>query len=98
VVVVVCRFKLHLPLSRSLKAKRQILKSIVGQVRNRFEVAVAEVGDNDLWQLAEIGAACVTSDVSHGHEVMSRVASFVAGVKIGEAELLDYETEVVDVF
>ena len=97
-VIVACRFKLHLPLSRSLKAKRQVVKSVIGQVRNRFDVAVAEVGEQDLWQLAEIGAACVTSDVSHGHEVMSHVASFVAGAKLGAAELLDYETEVLEVF
>ena len=97
-IIVACRFKLHLPLSHSLKAKRQVLRSIVGQVRNRFDVAVAEVGDQDLWQLAEVGVACVTSDVRHGHEVMSKVASFVAGLKLGEAELLNYETEVVDVF
>jgi uncharacterized protein YlxP (DUF503 family) len=97
-VVVACRFKLHLPLAHSLKAKRQILKSVIGQVRSRFDVAVAEVGDQDLWQLAEIGAACVTSDVRHGHELMSRVASFMARAKLGEAELLNYETEVLDVF
>jgi len=97
-IVVVCRFKLHLPLSRSLKAKRQVVKSIIGQIRSHFDVAVAEVGDQDLWQLSEIGVACVTSDTSHGHEVMSRVASFVAGLKLGEAELLNYETEVLDAF
>ena len=96
--IVACRFKFHLPLSRSLKAKRQVVKSIVGQVRSHFDVAVAEVGDQDLWQLSEIGVACVTSDLRHGHEVMSRVASFVAELKLGEAELLNYETEVVDVF
>jgi uncharacterized protein len=97
-VIVACRFKLRLAMSRSLKAKRQIVKSVIGQVRSRFDVTIAEVGDHDLWQLAEIGAACVTSDVSHGHQVMSHVASFVAGAKLGEAELLNYETEVVEVF
>jgi len=96
--IVVCRLKLHLPLSHSLKAKRQIVKSIIGRVRSHFEVAVGEVGDHDLWQLSEIGVACVTNDVRHGHEVISKVASFVAGLKLGEAELLNYETEVVDVF
>jgi len=96
--IVVCRFKLHLPLSRSLKAKRQIIRSIVGQVRSHFDVAVAEVGDQDLWQLSEIGVAYVTSDVRHGQEVISKVAGFVAGLKLGEAELLNYETEVIDAF
>jgi uncharacterized protein YlxP (DUF503 family) len=97
-IVVACKFKLHLPLSRSLKAKRQVIKSIVGQIRSHFDVAVAEVGDQDLWQLSEIGVAYVTSDVRHGQEVISKVASYVAGLKLGEAELLNYETEVLDAF
>jgi len=98
VTLVACKIKLHLPLSRSLKAKRQIIRSIVGQVRSHFDVAVAEVGDQDLWQVSEIGVAYVTSDVRHGQEVISKVASFVDGLKLGEAELLNYETEVVDLF
>jgi uncharacterized protein YlxP (DUF503 family) len=98
VIVVACKIKLHLPLSRSLKAKRQVVQSIVGQVRSHFDVAVAETGDQNLWQLSEIGVACVTSDARHGQEVISKVASYVAGLKLGEAELLSYETEVVDVF
>ncbi|MBV9119480.1 MAG: DUF503 family protein, partial [Chloroflexi bacterium] len=36
--VVACRFKLHLPLSRSLKAKRQVVRSVVGQIRSHFDV------------------------------------------------------------
>ncbi|MDE3074071.1 MAG: DUF503 domain-containing protein [Chloroflexota bacterium] len=96
--VVVCRIKLHLPFSHSLKAKRQVMRSIVGQVRSHFDVAVAEVGDQDLWQLSEIGVACVTSDGRHGQEVISKVAQFVSGLKLGEAELLSYETEVLDAF
>ena len=97
-IVVACKLRFHLPLSRSLKAKRQVVRSIVGQVRSHFDVAVAEVGQQDLWQLTEIGVAYVTSDVSHGHEVVSKVASFAAGLKLGEAELLNYETEVAELF
>ena len=96
--IVACKLTFHLPFSRSLKAKRQVVRSIIGQVRSHFDVAVAEVGALDRWQLTEIGVACVTSDVSHGHEVISKVASFAAGVKLGEAELLNYETEVTELF
>ncbi len=94
--VVACKLKFHLPLSRSLKAKRQVVRSIVGRIRSHFDVAVAEVGEQDLWQLSEIGVACVTSDARHGQEVISKVAAFAAGLKLGEAELLDYETEVAE--
>ncbi|MHB8620929.1 MAG: DUF503 domain-containing protein, partial [Chloroflexota bacterium] len=97
-VVVACKIKLHLPLSQSLKAKRQVIKSVIGRVRSHFDVAVAEVGDQDLWQLSEIGVACVTDDVRHGQEVISRVAQFVAGLRWDAAEMLSYETEVLHIF
>lgn len=81
-----------------MKDKRQVVRSIIGQVRSHFDVAVAEVGDQDLWQLSQIGVAYVTSDVRHGQEVISKVAQFVSGLKLFEAELLSFETEELDAF
>ena len=46
--------EIHLPLSRSLKDKRQSLRSLQERVRNRLNVAVAEVGGQDLWQRATL--------------------------------------------
>ena len=50
----VCRIDLRLPGNISLKDKRQVLKSITVRVRNKFDVAVAEVDNHDRWQLATI--------------------------------------------
>ena len=92
----VCRIRLRLAENHSLKGKRQVVKSIVSQVSNRFNVSVAEVEDQDLWQIATIAVACVSNDASVVNEVMSRVVSFISQGR-WDVELLDYETELLPV-
>jgi uncharacterized protein YlxP (DUF503 family) len=80
----------------SLKGKRQVLKSITGRLRNRFNVAVAEVDDNDAWQTATIGICCVSNDRRYSNQVLSGVVNFIEAGRF-EIELLDYEIEIIDV-
>ncbi|MBV9100658.1 MAG: DUF503 domain-containing protein [Candidatus Dormibacteraeota bacterium] len=68
---------LQVPDSTSLKEKRQVVRSITARVRQTFNVAVAEVGDQDLWQSAVIGVACVSSDGRHADEMCQKVLRFV---------------------
>ncbi len=51
-IVAAARLTLIIPDNDSLKGKRKVVKSLIEKVRHRFEAAVAEVGDNDLWQKA----------------------------------------------
>jgi uncharacterized protein YlxP (DUF503 family) len=94
-LVGVLRIRLRVPESQSLKAKRQVVKSLVARVQNRFHVSVAEVDDLDSWQLATIGVACVSNDEKHAHEVMASIMEFVRRERL-DAEILDYETEIID--
>ncbi len=57
-----CTLELHLPECRSLKAKRALLRRIQSRLHSRYNVAVAEVGHQDLWQRAVLGVASVSSD------------------------------------
>ena len=50
--------ELRLPENRSLKGKRQVVKSLLARLHNRYNVAAAEVDNNDRWQVATIGVAC----------------------------------------
>jgi len=59
------------------KGKRQVLKSIAGRVRGRFDVVVAEVGDNDIWQLATVGICTISNDKRHTNEVLSKMVNFI---------------------
>ena len=91
-----CRVRLRLPENLSLKGKRRVLKSITTRVRSKFNVAVAEVDDQDLWQLATLGICCVSNDKRHANEVLSKVADFIINSRF-EVEILDYEIEVLSV-
>ena len=90
----VCRLYLYLPAVQSLKAKRQVARSLTDRIRNQFNVSVAEVEDNDLWQRLTLGVSCVSNDSGHANGVLSRVVSFVESVR-GELEVLDYDTEII---
>ncbi len=93
-IVGVCRVKLHLPGNLSLKGKRQVLKSITTRVRNKFNVSVAEIDDNNLWQLATLGICCVSNNKRHTNEVLSKVMDFIVGSRF-EVEVVDYEIEIL---
>ena len=92
----VCKIRLRLPENLSLKGKRQVLKSIVHRVENKFNVSVAEVDDNDLWQLATLGICCVSNDKRHTNEVLSKVVDSIVNGRF-EVEILDYEIEILPV-
>jgi uncharacterized protein YlxP (DUF503 family) len=65
------------PDSQSLKDKRMVVRSITSRVRQAFAVAVAEVGDQDTWQSAVIGVACVSNNARHADEVCQKVLAYV---------------------
>ena len=83
-------FDLHVPDSRSLKAKRQVIRPIVDGLRHRFKVSVAEVDHQQQWQRAAIGVALVSGTHAHLLEVLGSVERFVAGAP--GVELIDAET------
>ena len=89
----VCRVTLRLPENSSLKGKRQLVRSLTTRLHNKFNVAVAEVDDNDRWQIATLGVTCVSNDSAHAHEILERVVTFIQQTRL-DAELLDYEVEV----
>jgi uncharacterized protein len=89
-----CRIQLRLPENQSLKGKRQVLKSLIARLHNSFGVSVAEVDDNDRWQLASLGVACVANTSNHANEVLSSVVRFIETTR-PDLELLDYEIEIL---
>jgi uncharacterized protein YlxP (DUF503 family) len=72
-----CRMDLHLPASRSLKAKRSLVQRVKGRIAQRFQVSVAEVGHHDLWQLARLGVAVVGTPQSHVRERLGKIRRLV---------------------
>ncbi len=65
-VVGVATVRLFIRESRSLKSKRRIVRAIKNRLRQKFNVAVSEVGALDNWQIVELGVVTV----SGGREVV----------------------------
>ena len=87
----VCKIWLRIPQSRSLKAKRRVIKSLVARLKNRFNVAIAEVDALNAHETAVLAAVSVSNDAAHLNGLISHVVTFVeANV---DAELVDYKTE-----
>lgn len=89
-----CRVQLHLPENQSLKGKRQVIKSLIARIHNRFNVSVAEIDEHDRWQMAALGISCVSTSGQHAHQVLSNVVSFIRRERL-DAELVDYEIEII---
>lgn len=68
---------LHLPGSHTLKDKRGLVKPILAGARQRFSVAAAEVGHQDLRQRALVAMAAVAPGAGHVEEVLDAVERFV---------------------
>jgi uncharacterized protein YlxP (DUF503 family) len=90
----VCRVSLRLPGNQSLKGKRGVARSIIARVRARFNVAIAEVEDNDAWQRLTLGISSVSNSGPLANEVLCRVVDYIQETR-GDVELLDFEVEMV---
>lgn len=85
------KIDLSIPHAGSLKSKRQVLTSLMERLRNRFGAAVAEVGDQELWQRAVVGIALISGQESHLREMTNRVTNFVESHWEGEVCHIDVE-------
>ena len=93
-VIGVCTIHLRLPESHSLKEKRGVLKSVLARLRNEFNVSVAEVGENDLWQSATIGAVAVSNDAAYVQGLLERAVHWIEDHRL-DVTVEDYAIELV---
>jgi uncharacterized protein YlxP (DUF503 family) len=91
----VARYELFIPHSVSLKDKRQVLRSVTMSVRNRFNVSIAEVDHQDLWQRAAFGVGCVSESVGQCRKVIQEVEKTIGRAVLGGAEIVGREVEFV---
>ena len=84
------RLTLYLPQSHSLKEKRMVLRRVKDRCKQKFNVAVAEVEDNDVWQRAVLGLAVVGNERRFVESALDEIFRFVRG----EAEVTNAEKEI----
>lgn len=90
-VVGVALVEIHVHGSRSLKEKRGVVRSLSARVRQRFNLAVAEVGGQGTWQRAVLGLATLGSDGGVVRGVLDRAIEFVEQQHLGEVTGSDVE-------
>ena len=78
--------------SGSLKSKRQVVKSILGKVRSKFDLSIAEIADQDKWQRCTIGFAVVSTESGHAHSMLETIALYVERLHL--AEVVDTSIEI----
>ena len=94
-VVGVLRITLGIEGARSLKEKRKSLRKVIDRVRARFTVSIAEVGDNELWNRAQIGVAVVSNASDHVNSILDHVLNTI--YQVAEVEVLDSELEIIPI-
>lgn len=92
-VIGTCRIELMVPGSNSLKERRQVVKSLVEQLRGKFNVSVAEVDDPQVWRRAVIGIACVANQSVFVNQVLNKVVDAIRGDP--RVSIIDYEMEML---
>ncbi len=77
----------------SLKEKRRVVKSIIAQIRNKFNCSVAETDYQDLWQRTKITVCVVSNEQRFANSQLNEIVKFA--VSHAEAQILDYRIEML---
>ena len=90
----VCKVTLRLPENHSLKGKRRVINSLSSRLRSKFNVSVAEVDNNEAWQLATLGITCVSNSSRHTDEVLQSAVAYIEGSR-EDLEVIALEQDTV---
>jgi len=93
-VVAVCKISFLIHESNSLKRKRQVLKSLIQKVKNRYNISIAEVEDNDLWQKGTLGFCMIGNDSRFLNSAVDRALNFIRDLNV--IDLIDCSVEMIN--
>ena len=92
--IVLCSLEIYIPYSHSLKEKRNVLRKTMDRLRSRFNFPISEIGHQDVWQRARVGAVSIGSDP----KVLERVSTqFIReSERILGSDLVRYDIEFIE--
>jgi uncharacterized protein YlxP (DUF503 family) len=93
-VVGVCTIELYLPGTHSLKGKRQIVNSLKGRLKNRFNISIAEIDNLDVWQRATLGLTMINTNQKYVDREFNKILNFIESSQYA-SYLLDYSIEFI---
>ena len=67
--------EIHIPDARSLKDKRQVLRSLKDRLRAHYNVAIAELEHQELWQRSRVGVVSISGDSKYLEESLEAIAA-----------------------
>lgn len=89
----ILEIKLRIDSSHSLKDKRMILESLKDKLRNKFNIAISEIGEQDKWQISQLCVVSVNSDKRFLDTLISKIIEFVQEFPL--IEIIDYQIEFI---
>lgn len=95
-VILAATIDLYLPGVASLKEKRGIVKGLIARLHKTFDIAVAEVGLNDVWQSATLGVAIVSNGGGHAEARLETILRWIEHNR-PDLEVVDYTFEVIHI-
>ena len=93
-IVAICQIELSLGGVASLKEKRRIIKSVIGRLSNQFNISVAEVAHQDIWQSAVLGVSAVGNDTKFLQRVIEKIIAWIEENRL-DVDIADYMVEFV---
>jgi len=90
-IVAAACLTLIIPENDSLKGKRKVVRSLIEKARHKFDAAMAEVGDNDLWLRAQVGVALVGNDPQLLEARVQQIMKFIENQYV--VEIIDSQME-----
>ena len=91
-IVGVCEIDLHIPNNHSLKEKRSVVRSIVARISQQFNVSIAELDHQDLWQSTCLGVACISNQSAYVHRQLENIVHWIEQNR-PDVNLVDYRIE-----
>lgn len=85
--------EVYCPEARSLKDKRQVIKSFMSRLKNQYNIAVKEVANEDKWQLATIGIVTLDKNEFMVHNTIENILRFIE--RTSNLQLLNYSKEIL---
>ena len=92
-IIGICICEIFIFNANSLKSKRSVVKSIIEKSKNRFNISIAEVGENDKWQKSIIAFSTISNDQTIVEETIEKVINFFDSYS--EIEIININREIL---
>jgi len=92
-IVGILEVDLHIPLCNSLKEKRGVLRGLENHIRKKFNVSVAEIGDQDVWRSAQLGVVTGSTDRTIVDQTLHKVIGLIDHEL--DVQVVDFHVEIL---